>query len=687
MDKFEILKETKNLSLINGESLIKDVCTKLNLSNVTAPTSYEEVYKRNGIYHALLMRPELREQIKNFNPQPTIPHNEKEFLKFYFNPEPDNGFQYFKGLEALAQVFSICNESAWLQEMGRYILNTLPGLQEKELAAAKIVKTTIEKATNIQGAFTIAYDGEWRRIETTLSNGKKRKVRKRIWKSEKNLIDAEAFGYQKHFYGLYRQFVMPPRPPLPKWVDKWFWKFIGKSAWYKKQQEDEYNQIVVESKKRFKENFYKDKLLNEVPHSIRLDVEEVLKNNILSKSAFEKAFPHETIKIRVLFSYDGEALLISILDIAAEEYSDFSVLDMVKEKLSGTTSNIWNPIDYKYCDLVIEDVSQKSRSDLRRLSSEFVQACKKKKDHSRVLKKIHSLPGISKLFEASKVRIPANMTERDYKFVSISHLYGMPDVIGTFKAGDLYRAELFPLIADLKIMVGQIEELMAASARWELPLTSPMVVADRNVVAFDEIYPIHLIGRKVKNGTIMESKDLKVIQNLPALNGQLIGLTGQNSGGKTVCHETIMYNVFLAQAGLPVFGKNFAFNPKEFLGIVLLEEGETGTMELQAESTLRILEEMEKVAPANALLIVDEIGTGTSPEAGLKYGKMLLKYIRDQHMGCIFTTQICAVAIYAEEELGAINYQLTEEHEIKKGIGEPDLSKLLKRVGMDKYLK
>ena len=185
----------------------------------------------------------------------------------------------------------------------------------------------------------------------------------------------------------------------------------------------------------------------------------------------------------------------------------------------------------------------------------------------------------------------------------------------------------------------------------------------------------------------MEAKDLEAIRNLPALNGQLIGLTGQNAGGKTVCHETIIYNIFLAQTGLPIFGKNLIFNPKELLGALFLERGEGSTMQLQIRNTKHILEEIDKIASVKALIVLDEVGTGTSHDAGVEYGQKVLKAVATRKVSCIFTTQLSEVATYAEEELNALNYQLTKHHKIEKGIGKPDLNELLESEGISKYLK
>ncbi len=170
------------------------------------------------------------------------------------------------------------------------------------------------------------------------------------------------------------------------------------------------------------------------------------------------------------------------------------------------------------------------------------------------------------------------------------------------------------------------------------------------------------------------------------MNGQLIGLTGQNAGGKTVTHETIIYSLYLAQAGLPIFGRNFVISPKEMVGMLFLDRGEGSTMQLQIRKTKNILEAVD-ASSENVLLILDEVGTGTSHDAGVEYGKKVLKAVSERGVSCIFTTQLSEIAEYAEHELGGINYQLVDGHKIKKGIGKPNLSNLLKQEGLSNYLK
>jgi len=653
-------EKTKELRIINGDDIIQNVCRTLNLENVKAPTSYEEVYKRNRVYGALLAQPKLRETIKNFFPSTGLPHNETEFLKFYFNPNPERGFRYFKELTALAQLFQQSDECEWLQQIGKEILETVPKLQAKEEIAAQIVRDAIEKATRIQGELTLTFDRKLKKVEVMLPNGKAAIDEKATWE----VTDAKqgyVSGCRKNFYGLHYELQVS----MPKWIDRRFWQFIGLYRWYKSKKVEEVNRIN-------KQNFYKDYVFGTVPGAIKEDIQNALIAKILSQPDFEEAFPFDRyrpsqpIEINIFFSYDGGSLQISILDI------------MVHGDLKN---DLCDPIDFSYCDLV-----NQSREELSDLSRKFAKTNREKKYRNNILKRVHTIPSVNNMLAATMVEIPANETERKFRFTGVSHLYRLPKVVDTFTEGDLYREKIVPLIVYLKSMIDPIEKLISISESWKLPLTTPTVVADKNIVSFDKIYPIHLIGRKNVNGKEMKAKDLKAIKNLPTLNGQLVGLTGQNAGGKTVCHETIIYNIFLAQAGLPIFGSNFVFNPKELLGTLFLERGEGSTMQMQIRNTKHILEEIDRVAPVSALVVLDEVGTGTSHDAGVDYGRKVLEAIAKRKVSCIFTTQLSEVAEYAGRELNALNYQLDKHHKIKEGIGKPDLSELLKAEGMGPYL-
>jgi len=153
-----------------------------------------------------------------------------------------------------------------------------------------------------------------------------------------------------------------------------------------------------------------------------------------------------------------------------------------------------------------------------------------------------------------------------------------------------------------------------------------------------------------------------------------------------VAHETLQNSMILAQCGLPIFGEDFVLNPKELIGTLFLERGNGSTMQLQIRKTVNIIKEIDKVSPVDALVFLDEVGTGTDHDAGFDYGKQVLDAIAQRKVSCIFTTQFRELAYYAEEKFGAKNYQLVSDHKIVPGVGKPNLDILLNKEGFNKII-
>ena len=184
----------------------------------------------------------------------------------------------------------------------------------------------------------------------------------------------------------------------------------------------------------------------------------------------------------------------------------------------------------------------------------------------------------------------------------------------------------------------------------------------------------------------LKGKEIVPVRGLPSINGQMIGFTGSHGGGKTVTSETIVECIFLAQSGLPVFGKGFRLNPKELLGIVFIERGEGSTAQLLLQKSVNILKAIRQTDSSKIVLIFDELGTGTQEAAGLKLGQDLLRSLAGRNISVIFSTHITALAEFAQEELGVECLQFTKDHRILPGIGTGEMEVLRKDTGFDQLL-
>jgi hypothetical protein len=225
-------------------------------------------------------------------------------------------------------------------------------------------------------------------------------------------------------------------------------------------------------------------------------------------------------------------------------------------------------------------------------------------------------------------------------------------------------------------------------------ITLPDLVRDgKKALTFENLLPVHLIDQEnVSTGKKHTFENLKAITSLDSYGANLVVLTGQNAGGKSVALETIVNTTWLAHCGVPIFGTSFKFNVRQSMGMCFLSRGKGSTMQLQSQKITNILRAFRDIDdPDKCLAIIDELGTGTTqensiydPSGGYGFGIKILSACKDYDT--IISTQITSLAEFAEEEFDAISYKFDNDHNISMGIGKPDLNKLIKDTGLDEFI-
>jgi DNA mismatch repair protein MutS2 len=131
-------------------------------------------------------------------------------------------------------------------------------------------------------------------------------------------------------------------------------------------------------------------------------------------------------------------------------------------------------------------------------------------------------------------------------------------------------------------------------------------------------------------------------------------VTGPNAGGKTVALKTVGLLALAAQSGLPVP----AAAGTRFPHLAALVATIGDEQDLLAERStfsgrlLRLREAWEASGP-DALLLVDELGSGTDPEEGSALGVSFLEGIVERGSLAVITTHLTQVAAAALEMPGA----------------------------------
>ena len=131
-------------------------------------------------------------------------------------------------------------------------------------------------------------------------------------------------------------------------------------------------------------------------------------------------------------------------------------------------------------------------------------------------------------------------------------------------------------------------------------------------------------------------------------------ITGPNAGGKTVALKTLGLFALCNQYGLPIPAAKGSRVP--FLSSVLATIGDDQDM-LADRSTfsgrLQRLKEAWEAAGPDALILLDELGSGTDPDEGAALATAIFEGLVDRQCLLLITTHLSQVAAAALETAGA----------------------------------
>jgi DNA mismatch repair protein MutS2 len=132
-------------------------------------------------------------------------------------------------------------------------------------------------------------------------------------------------------------------------------------------------------------------------------------------------------------------------------------------------------------------------------------------------------------------------------------------------------------------------------------------------------------------------------------------ISGPNAGGKTVVLKTVGLLSLMAQAGLhvpaveadlPIFNQTLAD-----IGDHQSIAANLSTFTAHIQNIRDISQELR----APALILLDEVGTGTDPEEGSALGVAMVDYFRQRGAHVIVTTHYSGLKIYATNTAGVLN--------------------------------
>ena len=241
----------------------------------------------------------------------------------------------------------------------------------------------------------------------------------------------------------------------------------------------------------------------------------------------------------------------------------------------------------------------------------------------------------------------------------------------------LHEAELREIF---KILFGLTEELraqlpaieMAASVVAELDFVNAKAVFHQKFnCVIPEIEATQADGKTLLTGTLelSEARHPLLEENLRASAGAVVPvsfsldehndtmvISGANAGGKTVVLKTAGLLALMALSGVPVPAREARI---PFYASVLADIGDHQSLAANLStftSHVANIARMIEICEAPALVLLDEVGTGTDPEEGSALGVAVVDQFRrvcGAHV--MATTHYSGLKMYAGNEEGVLN--------------------------------
>ncbi len=627
-------EKASKIQLVNPDdfhldALLKVLEIKSPLTASFGITDRAEILRRAKILKYLLKNEDFRNALNGLSISSNIdiPESNTAFLQHFFDHSfsPRNPFFEMMGsfVKRIKSYPSIPDE---LEAFIRFIESTSTEQRQLETSLANDIYNELNKGIFIEGIVTI-YWTSYRRFLVSRT---------------------EAIGYRRYSYLDYSETVEKP------WWRKGIWdtfplKYV--TSRLEKKRDD-----MIHDKKVLK---YGSKPITEVPSSI---LDAILTRLRTMNGHNVDEFDIRNTEIKYFFRYSDEGLEVKLLGFNNLVYTD---------KSFGSSSLYISHGFSGYTSKQIAEIQKRNRR-LKKKAREI--------ERDNLITRLHEYFGWGQWEDNRFTLIESPQVDTEFKWSMLYDLRKQPQYIDRFEEVKAYREYIRSRLITLREMAGLAESLLRFEKKQGFKFRFPTILPDANhIVAFRNLVPVQILRNTAAEKVVS-------ITSVPSINGEMIGFTGNNAGGKSVTQEAIINAIYMAQSGLPVLGKGFTINVKSALGMVFLERGSGSTAELLLLKSKNILKTLTEIKQNNIFLVLDEIGTGTAEIDGLSYGKRLLERISTFKASVIFSTQIRELAEYAQGSLGAHIIQFDAQHTIKAGIGTGNLSSLIKETGLEEYL-
>jgi len=176
---------------------------------------------------------------------------------------------------------------------------------------------------------------------------------------------------------------------------------------------------------------------------------------------------------------------------------------------------------------------------------------------------------------------------------------------------------------------------------------------------------------------------------LPADTRQLI-ISGPNTGGKTVALKTLGLLSVMAQAGIPIPAEEARL---PLFDAIYADIGDAQSIERNLSSFSAHVVNVDRIARnagADALVLLDELGSATDPEEGAPLAVAVAAHFLALHSWTAITTHLTSLKVYAASRAGVLNaavgfdpQTLSPTYELRLGVpGASAGLNIAERLGM-----
>ena len=162
---------------------------------------------------------------------------------------------------------------------------------------------------------------------------------------------------------------------------------------------------------------------------------------------------------------------------------------------------------------------------------------------------------------------------------------------------------------------------------------------------------MELVLKQARHPLLLEKQEVVPLDLEVGGRSRMLLISGPNAGGKTVALKTIGLIALMARCGLPIPASAESRIP--FFAAVYNDIGDEQSIDNDLStfsSHMQRIMRMVRHSRDNALFLIDEMGSGTDPDAGTALAKAIMERLLQSPGLTIITTHLGGLKAYAHEE-------------------------------------